>query len=74
MFNLNEKYFSISERCGRNHQNKFCLRSPKRRLCTWELSQNLIRDLFQVFADYDSKQLKNFQLFLPKSTDMFPAF
>ena len=25
MFNLNEKYFSISERCGRNHQNKFCL-------------------------------------------------
>ena len=20
-----EKYFSISERCGRNHQNKFCL-------------------------------------------------
>ena len=38
MFNLNEKYFSISERCGRNHQNKFCLRPPKRRLCTWELS------------------------------------
>ena len=37
MFNLNEKYFSISERCGRNHQNKFCLRPPKRRLCTWEL-------------------------------------
>ena len=39
MFNLNEKYFSISERCGRNHQNKFCLRPPKRRLCTWELNQ-----------------------------------
>ena len=37
MFNLNEKYFSISERCGRNHQNKFCLRLPKRRFCTWEL-------------------------------------
>ena len=37
MFNLNEKYFSISERCGRNHQNKFCLRPSKRRLCTWEL-------------------------------------
>ena len=29
MFNLNEKYFSISERCGRNHQNKFCLRPLK---------------------------------------------
>ena len=39
MFNLNEKYFSISERCGRNHQNKFCLRLPKRRFCTWELSR-----------------------------------
>ena len=38
MFNLNEKYFSISERCGRNHQNKFCLRLPKRRFCTWELN------------------------------------
>ena len=37
MFNSNEKYFSISERCGRNHQIKFCLRPPKRHLCTWEL-------------------------------------
>ena len=31
MLNLNEKYFSISERCGRNHQNKFCLRPLKGR-------------------------------------------
>ena len=38
MFNLNEKYFSISERCGRNHQNKFCLRPLKERLGTWELT------------------------------------
>ena len=26
---MNEKYFSISKRCGRNHQNKFCLRPLK---------------------------------------------
>ena len=38
MFNLNEKYFSISERCGRNHQNKFCLRPLKGRLGPWELN------------------------------------
>ena len=38
MFNLNEKYVSISERCGRNHQNKFCLRPLKGRLGPWELS------------------------------------
>ena len=38
MFNLNGKYFSISERYGRNHQNKFCLSPPKRRLCPWELN------------------------------------
>ena len=37
MFNLNEKYFSISERCGRNHQNKFCLRPLKGRFYPWEL-------------------------------------
>ena len=37
MLNLNEKYFSISERCGRNHQNKFCLRPLKGRLGPWEL-------------------------------------
>ena len=43
MFNLNEKYFSISERCGRNHQNKFCLRPLKGRLGPWELNRlNLI--------------------------------
>ena len=37
MFNLNEKYFSIGERCGRNHQNKFCLRPLKGRFYPWEL-------------------------------------
>ena len=36
MSNLNEKYFTISERCGRNHQNKFCLRPLKGRLGPWE--------------------------------------
>ena len=38
MFNLNEKYFYISERCGRNHRNKFCLRPLKGRFYPWELS------------------------------------
>ena len=41
MFNLNEKYFSISERCGRNHQNKFCLRPLKGRLGPWELTRHI---------------------------------
>ena len=39
MFNLNEKYFSISERCGRNHQNKFCLRPLKWTNVPGELSE-----------------------------------
>ena len=43
MFNLNEKYFSISERCGRNHQNKFCLRPLKGRLGPWELTMKLLK-------------------------------
>ena len=38
MLNLNEKYFTISEPCGRNHQNKFCLRPLKRRFSPWELN------------------------------------
>ena len=38
MFNLNEKYFSISERCGRNHQNKFLFTSPKETFSPWELT------------------------------------
>ena len=38
MSNLNEKYFTISERRGRNHQNKFCLRPLKGRFSPWELN------------------------------------
>ena len=38
MLNLNEKYFTISEPRGRNHQNKFCLRPLKRRFSPWELN------------------------------------
>ena len=38
MLNLNEKYFTISEPRGRNHQNKFCLRPLKRRFSPWELT------------------------------------
>ena len=37
MLNLNEKYFTIREPRGRNHQNKFCLRPLKRRFYPWEL-------------------------------------
>ena len=44
MFNLNEKYFPISERCGRNHQNKFLFTSPKETFSPWEL---IFRDLKQ---------------------------
>ena len=39
MSNLNEKYFTISERRGRNHQNKFCLRPLKGRFSPWELNR-----------------------------------
>ena len=39
MFNLNEKYFPISERCGRNHQNKFLFTSPKETFSPWELNK-----------------------------------
>ena len=52
MFNLNEKYFSISERCGRNHQNKFCLRLPKRRFCTWELTVHDEKILTGIFFNF----------------------
>ena len=38
MFNLNEKYFPISERCGRNHQNKILFTSPKETFSPWELN------------------------------------
>ena len=41
MFNLNEKYFPISERCGRNHQNKFLFTSPKETFSPWELNSCL---------------------------------
>ena len=58
MFNLNEKYFSISERCGRNHQNNFCLRLLKRRLCTWELSdiRRLTRNKGTTIARYETRR------------------
>ena len=39
MFNLNEKNFPIGERCGRNNQNKFCLRLLRRRFSPWELKR-----------------------------------
>ena len=38
MFNLNEKYFTISKRCGRNHQNKFLFTSPQGTIFPWELN------------------------------------
>ena len=38
MFNLNEKYFPISEWCGRNHQNKILFTSPKETFSPWELN------------------------------------
>ena len=61
MFNLNEKYFSISERCGRNHQNKFCLRPLKGRFYPWELnSKNLdsSRTIFIIiFFNFEKKML-----------------
>ena len=38
MLNLNEKYFTISERRRRNDQNKFCLRPLKGRVSPWELT------------------------------------
>ena len=47
MFNLNEKYFSISERCGRNHQNKFCLRPLKWTNVPGELKDCLDQSLFE---------------------------
>ena len=53
MFNLNEKYFSISERCGRNHQNKFCLRPLKGRLGPWELSVIFGQKIQQKFQKSD---------------------
>ena len=46
MFNLNEKYFSISERCWRNHQNKFCLRRLKGRFSRHDASVNLSELMF----------------------------
>jgi len=49
MLNLNEEYFSISERCGRNHQNKFCLRPLKGRFYPWELRIILTKQLFLTF-------------------------
>ena len=50
MLNLNEKYFSISERCGRNHQNKFCLRPLKGRFYPWELKVKSI-PFYEIFLD-----------------------
>ena len=44
MFNLNEKYFPISERCGRNHQNKFLFTSPKETFSPWELNEPNLRN------------------------------
>ena len=48
MLNLNEIYFSISERCGRNHQNKFCLRPLKRRFYPWELNDFKLKKIIKI--------------------------
>ena len=40
MFNLNDKNFPISERCGRNHQNKILFTSPKETFSPWELRRS----------------------------------
>ena len=67
MLNLNEKYFSISERCERNHQNKFCLRPPKRRLYPRELTwSNVVERSF--FAWITLFKLK---AMLPSSLSLF---
>ena len=57
MFNLNKKYFSISERCGRTHQNKFCLRPLKGRLGPWELSIQTICDFLGVISQSCLKKI-----------------
>ena len=59
MFNLNEKYFSISVRCGRNHQNKFCLRPLKGRLSPWELSSTFALGI-HTFTSRIIRQVHNF--------------
>ena len=51
MFNLNEKYFSISERCGRNDQNKFCIRPLKGRFYPWELT-GICSGNFIIFCEF----------------------
>ena len=43
--NLNAKYFLISQRLGRYHQNKFLKTSPKETICTWELRIDLFFDI-----------------------------
>ena len=56
--NLNEKYFSISDRCGRNHENKFCLRPLKGRLGPWELTVDLrLKKLVKHPLCFHSKNL-----------------
>ena len=65
MFNLNEKYFFISERCGRNHQNKFCLRPLKRRFYPWELSSMKRFDNLQ----HDKFGYKSRAILIRKSSD-----
>ena len=54
MFNLNEKYFPISERCGRNHQNNFLFTSPKETFSPWELTQNRAR-FVEIFVVQEIK-------------------
>ena len=68
MFNLNEKYFPISERCGRNHQNKFLFTSPKETFSPWELKLSNF-SLFQTaisnytYALLTCVKLSNFSIF-----------
>ena len=69
MFNLNEKYFPISERCGRNHQNKFLFTSPKETFSPWELS-----DRVDSFSTYHDKEIRKRRGVLGFATDARDSF
>ena len=56
MLNLNVKYFSISERCGRNHQNKFLFTSPQGTIFPWELKP--VRDELFIHLQRNSTQIQ----------------
>ena len=70
MFNLNEKYFTISKRCGRNHQNKFLFTSPQGTIFPWELNDSFILSLpiVLIFTLLFAICLNEFSNFRPVSS------